>query len=149
MFIFFIFFLIGLSFTTYDFISRPSKIRIITNKLKLFFWNNRNPILSGYLFYAIGYFIGLNNVKLEKKKSIIFFIISALLLLVETIFVKNHLEDIIQYEFLLMHIPVIIFLFLFLIEIKPKIKFNNIAIRKISTYTYYFHILVIFFISNW
>lgn len=54
----FLLYLLGLSFTTYAFLPKNFFFTELSNYLSVTFYNNRNPIFSGYLFFSIGYFIG-------------------------------------------------------------------------------------------
>lgn len=142
----FILYLIGLSFTSYNFLYRPANIRIFTNNLQTFFWNCRNPLFSGYLYYSIGYYLGLNNIKISKKKLIFLFILFTIFLFFEVNIIKNHLYEITQYEFLLNHIFVATLLFLILINI--NINKNYKIFRKMSTYMFYSHMLIIYLLKG-
>lgn len=139
----FILYLIGLSFTTYDFMLNDISPLLLT-ALKNTFGQNRSFWFVGLLYVSIGYFIG----KYSKLKSIknykifLVFIFSIVLCIIETMFIKSK-TIYFEYDFLISHILVATCLFLLIIKCQ-KINFNSRFIRNISTTIYYIHFLVIY-----
>lgn len=143
MFIFFLLYLLGLSFTTYDFLLEsvnPLLLKALINT----FIQNRSFWFVGFLFTAIGYYIGkyINYEKLRYHNLINFFILSFSLCIIETMFIKGK-TIYFEYDFLISHILVIFWLFLIIIKCS-KISFNSKFLRNISTTIYYCHFLVIY-----
>ena len=141
----FILYLFGLFFTTYSFIPKNEFFTELSNYLSKTFYSNRNPIFSGYLYFGIGYFIGqfLNDYKLSLKQLLIFIPINLFLLILESKLIYQNVTNLIEYDFLIMHIPTIILIFLIIKNIK-SLPINTIKIRKISMIMYYIHVAILF-----
>jgi len=141
----FILYLLGLFFTTYSFIPKNEFFTELSTYLSKVFYANRNPIFSGYLYFGIGYFIGqfLRNYKLSTKQLLVFIPIDLLLLILESRLIHQNITSLIEYDFLIMHIPTIILIFLIVKNVK-SLPINTIRIRKISMIMYYIHIAILF-----
>ena len=130
MFIFFLLYLVGLSFTTYDFLLEsinPLLLKALINT----FIQNRSFWFVGFLFTAIGYYIGkyINYEKLRYHNLINFFILSFSLCIIETMFIKGK-TIYFEYDFLISHILVIFcyqntFLVCFLCELFFKFLLSS------------------------
>ncbi len=141
----FLLYLFGLFFTTYNFIPKNTFFTELVTYLSKTFYANRNPIFSGYLYFGIGYYMSLycKDNKLKLKHLIILIPLDILFLFLESKLIYQNLNSLIEYDFLIMHIPTIILLFLVIKNIK-KLPINTIKIRKISAIMYYIHILILF-----
>jgi fucose 4-O-acetylase-like acetyltransferase len=136
----FILYLIGLGFTSYDFVLDKINSNLL-QKLINVFHNNRNVIFVGYLYIAIGYLIYNINHKVNTKKMAIVTAISFVLMCLEAYYVVNH---VLKYDldFLILHIPFTALLFVLTINI-PCNK-NTKKIRGLSTNMYYTQFLFIY-----
>lgn len=141
----FILYLFGLFFTTYSFIPKNNFFNELSTYLSKIFYANRNPIFSGYLYFGIGYFIGqfCKDYKINLKQLLILVPIDLVLLVLETKLIHQNITSLIEYDFLIMHIPTIILILLIVKNIK-SLPINTIKIRKVSMIMYYIHIAILF-----
>ena len=142
----FVFYIIGLSFTSYDFVLNNINSDIL-NKLINVFGDNRNVLFVGYLYTAIGYLIyGLKNTNI--KKVSILLIDSLIMLFIESYCVINNVMGY-SYDYLLFHLPFTALLFIITLNI--PFKKDTKKIRCLSAnmyYTQYIFIYVASYILN-
>ena len=137
-------YIIGLSFTTYNWILilNYSKLSSLLSKI---FISNRNVIFVGFLFTSIGYYMGkyLKNTK-NTQRQIVALIISFIFLVLEVCIVKSHIDLVIEHDFYFSHIVLIPTLFLIISNISIDFKYDTRIFRDLSSFVYYFHFLIIY-----
>lgn len=136
-------YLVGLSFTTYDFILNGFN-PLLLMALKNTFIQNRSFWFVGLLYVSIGYSLEKYS-KLEAVKTlklIIALIISFVFCYIETTFIKGKTLYF-EFDFLISHILVVVILFMLTIKCS-KLNFNSKFIRNLSTTVYYIHFLIIY-----
>ncbi len=143
IFISFILYLIGLSFTTYDFLLNEVN-PLLLNALKNTFGQNRSFWFVGLLYTSIGYYIG-KQLKIDKVKNYKLFILlifSTVLCILEVLYIKGK-TIYFEYDFLVSYIPLIIILFILIVRCK-NLEFNTKFMRNLSTTIYYIHFGIIY-----
>lgn len=142
----FLLYLVGLSFTTYSFLPKNFFFTELSSYLSSTFYHNRNPLFCGYLFFSIGYVIGrfYKNLKLKKYQIFVFLPSIVLFTYLESKFLFNNLSKVVEYDFLIMHIPMIIILFL-IWKNRRNFTFSTLIFRRMSTIIFYIHMAIIYF----
>ncbi len=146
-------YILGFSFSTYKYIALKLHLTSIVNFLSNKFITQRNVFFIGFLFFGIGYYIGKNEEKflsISKKWLAGLLFGGGILLLIENIFVHRVLIFTPLHEYYFSHLIVIPVLFLILSnpKLNSKIKFNTTNLRKLSTYIFYIHFLVIILLTK-
>ena len=139
-----ILYVIGLSFTTYNWILILHYPKLSSFFSKIFL-SNRNILFVGFLFTSIGYYMGkyLKNTK-NTQKQIVALIISFIFLVLEVCIVKSHIDLVIEHDFYFSHIVLIPTLFLIISNISIDFKYDTRIFRDLSSFVYYFHFLIIY-----
>ena len=143
IFISFVLYLIGLSFTTYDFLLNEVN-PLLLNALKNTFGQNRSFWFVGLLYTSIGYYIGkyLKDNKMKNYKVFILFLFGFILCALEAFFIEGK-TIYFEYDFLISYIPSIIAIFIIIVRCKG-LYFNTKFIRNISTTIYCIHFGIIY-----
>jgi len=142
----FLFYLLGLSFTTYVFLPRNFFFTELSNYLSVTFYNNRNPIFSGYLFFSIGYFIGrfYKDFRIKKWQGMVLVPSLMLLTYLESHYIFSNSSKVVESDFLIMYIPLITVFFLLWKNIR-NLSVSTLIFRKMSVIIFYLHMAVIYF----
>ncbi len=145
IFISLLLYLVGLSFTTYSFLPQNFFFTELSSYLSTTFYHNRNPLFSGYLFFSLGYVIGKFYRDYKINKWGVVLVPSVILgTYLESRFLFDNLSKTIEYDFLVMHIPMIIVLFLIWKNMKSSTT-STLIFRKMSTIIFYTHMAIIYF----
>lgn len=143
----FVLYLVGLLFNTYRFIFLGTQFEALIIWLTSMFGSNSNAWFCGFLFTGLGYYIALaDSPSIQKKSMQNVFNIDLLfcgiaLLTLEVNVVHHHLDVVTNYEYYLGHVLIIPAMFLLVKRI--PISVPTAVIRKLSSYIYYSHMLVI------
>lgn len=101
----------------------------------------RNGIFDGFIFVSIGMCFAFFNIKIEKKKALIYFIISMVLMFFE-VFILEYFHYIRGKDMYLFLIPATFFFFCFVIQVElpnsPLFK----TLRILSSLIFYSHLWV-------
>lgn len=108
------------------------------------FSTTRNGLFFAFFFVSLGMILSGKEIKISRKKSLFFFILSLFLLYTE-VFVITHFDIAKDRNILLFTIPSALFCFLYLKKVKLKDTKRNI--RKISSLIFYSHVWVIKMVS--
>ncbi len=140
--LFFVLFVVGLLFNTYDFLIINNNFKQLYEFLHGTFNNNINFLFSGFLFFGLGYYFKLYNQDLLKKSRNIWYILCFIgmgLLFLESRVVSHHLGVIINYDYFFSHLLIIPSLFILALtsKINDVIKLNTNYIGKLALYIFY------------
>lgn len=140
-------YIIGLLFNTYRFVLFDTRFEPLILWLTSTFGSNSNAWFCGFLFTGLGYWIAqtepsfLKNTTKQAVINLLLLLLGGLLLTIEVYVVRRHLDVVTNYEYYLSHILIIPALFLLIKRI--PIAIPTTVIRKLSSYIYYSHMLVI------
>lgn len=140
-------YIVGLLFNTYRFVLLGTCFEPLILWLTSTFGSNSNAWFCGFLFTGLGYLIArtetsfLKNTTKQIAVNIFLLLCGITLLAFEVSVVCRHLDVVTNYEYYLSHILIIPALFILIKRIPVSIPTN--VIRKMSSYIYYAHMLVI------
>ncbi len=139
-----LFYLIGLSFTTYKYLFENTSFQVFTN----FFINNYHHnryFLFTLIFPFLGYYI--RKLELPKKMKlwqvVCLLFVSYGLLILETYLYYDKTFTNNEYDYFLMMPVVISFLLILLNKINIKTNFNTKILRNLSISIYFYHFAII------
>jgi peptidoglycan/LPS O-acetylase OafA/YrhL len=138
-------YLIGLLFSSYNFLFTKSFMLDFNSFFINKFMTNRHWFFVGCIFVYIGYYIGLyENNKIFKPniKLICIYIISLIMLFFEDKFIILRTSNIGLCDFCLSQLLNVPILFILIKNSKLRIK-NHIILRKLSSITYYIHYFIL------
>lgn len=145
-------YIIGLFGSGYwGFITPLYSIPIIGKLIGMYFYIfsvTRNGLFFAFFFVALGMFLSEKKDLLSTKKSLIWFIISTVLMCAETVLLKTF-NIAKTYDILIFAIPSALFCFIFLTSVKLKDRPVYKKLRELSSLIYYSHMIISFLIAKY
>lgn len=102
----------------------------------------RNGLFEGFIFVFLGMLFAFYDLKISKKKALIGFFTSMLLLFFE-VFLLKHIEFVRQYDMYLFLIPAAFFSFAFVSQVNLPNKAIYKKLRSLSSLIFYSHLWVL------
>ncbi len=107
-------------------------------------YHTRNGLFFGFLFIVLGMLLAYEKIKIKTKISVILMLVSAALWGAEVVLcLKLHLASSDQKIFL---VPTVFFMFNILLNIRSTVSFDTGILRRLSTFIYFLHPFVNFYI---